>query len=261
MKKVILTLFIAVLSLTSIAQTLQDTVYVGGSRSRSTKVSHLYELYRDYDISFSGKRSSVVWLGFSWGYNGLVGSMKDLHVPSTLGGIEQKFSLSQFTLHLVSVQFIKTSDVFYMQTGLDFEFNNFRFKNGATIQKSEAGGIEVGTVIDPTKTIKTKLSTNYINIPLTLHIRIKDDFGIFGGVVGGACYNGHTKVKYLDDKNRTKTFKDRDLPMQNFRYGYIAGINLSENFAVYGSYYPKSMFKGDQPNVAQVNLGVRVYIK
>lgn len=257
MKKIILALFIATLWLTSEAQIVQDTVYVGGYRSKSTKVSDIY----DYDISLSNKHKSITWLGFSWGYNGLVGSMKDLNMPSTMGGIEQKFSLSQFTLHLVNIRFLKFSDVFYLQSSLDLEFNNFRFKNGATIQRNESGGIEVGTVIDRTKTLKTKLSTNYINIPLTLNLKIKNNFGVFGGIIGGACYNAHTKVKYLDDNNRTKTYKDKDIPVRNFRYGYIAGLNLSENFAIYGSYYPKSMFKGDQPDVAQANIGIRMYIK
>ena len=233
------------------AEIKKDTVYVGGSRNKSSKVSAFYKNYIN-------REKRMTWFSFSWGYNGLVGSLKSLKAPSTLDFVESKFAIPQFTLHFFSVKFLRASNVFYLQSSLDFEFNNFRFKDGVTIQKSATGGIEKGTKIDPELVTKSKLSTNYLNIPLTAHIKFTRHFGIYGGVIGGVCYDAHTKLKYVDN-NRTKKLKDNNIPVPTFRYGYVAGIEF-KHISLYASYYPDSIFKGDQPNVAQANVGVRVSI-
>lgn len=195
------------------------------------------------------------------GYNGLVEDLGSLKLPEGAEWMDLKAKSINFNLMIVNGQFNITKHIGF-RMGLELEVNNFRFENDVTLKLDQNGHIapdrrfmEAGMHLE-----KTKLVNSYFNVPLVLRIGIgnRNQFEVFGGVVGGWRWNSYTKLKadneMLDGKKRNR----ENYNLRNFHYGYTAGIAFCNYFGVYATYYPHSIFKSGDIDVRQANIGVLI---
>ena len=210
-------------------------------------------------ISFGKIRAH--WSGISFGYNGLVRNLGHMQLPEDAKYMKLAGNSVNLNLNLIDVELISHKN-YALVTGLGMEFNTFRFKNNLSLTK-DANGFTVPDYSYNDQGIqlkKSKLTTNYLVIPLLVEFRAgnspKKSFYVHGGVIGGWCYNAHTKVKYTSLEGHTTKDKTRGLNIPNFRYGYTVGIGFS-NIGIFARYYPENIFiSGEGPNVKQVSIGI-----
>ncbi len=246
MRKILLAI-IVLLSISPVVGLSQVVIYEGGS---SNQFNPCYRYY----AKKSSHKTTLFLPRIKWGYNALVSGINSMSMPNEINFLNQQTAIPQFSIVSRVNRFDIIRRFMYLNLELELEFNNFRFKHGKSLQQSADGGIEQLQGIDPDNVEKSKLSTNYINIPMTVSFHL-GTVQLYGGVVGGWCYNAHTKVKHVADNDSHK-FKDNNLPVERFRYGYTAGIFVPNwKLGFYGTYYPQSIFE-NTPNVNQLNFGV-----
>ncbi len=201
------------------------------------------------------------WSGISFGYSGLISGMRDWGLPEEGAYFEQRANSPSFNINIIGLEILSTRH-FAITTGVGLEFNNYRFREPMILRRSSEGTYPDYTIRDSGgRTDKSKLSTNYINIPLLAEFRFgcKNGYSgkagyLYGGVIGGWGYNVHSKVKYNNGSGRLRRTKDHNVGTTNFRYGYIVGVGYS-HYGVYMQYYPDPVFK-DGPRVRQVSIGL-----
>ncbi len=216
---------------------------------------------QDYPKKTSFGKIRAHWSGISFGYNGLIQNLGNMQLPEEAKYMKLTGNSVNFNLNLIDVEIISNKN-YALVTGLGLEFNTFRFKNNISLTEN-ANGFTVPDYSYNDQGIrlkKSKLSTNYLVIPLLAEFRIgnspKKAFYIHGGVIGGWCYNAHTKVKYTSLEGHTTKDKTKGLNIPHFRYGYTLGIGFS-NIGIFARYYPESIFiPGEGPNVKQVSIGI-----
>ncbi len=189
------------------------------------------------------REQATPWSGLSIGYNALNSSASYLsQAPASLS----------VNLNLIDTKIVNWNDLSIF-TGLGFEFNNFRFSGNNSLTTDADGVVVADYSYDDAgiKLSKSKLSTNYVNVPLMFNWFITKDSYIYAGVIGGWMYNAHTKVK--GDFGKVKA---RDLPLNNLRYGYGVGFGTGV-LGIYARYYPDSIFKnGYGADIPQFNIGI-----
>ena len=187
------------------------------------------------------------------GYNGLVQDLNNLKLPEEAGWMELQPKSINFNLMMMSYEF-NFGKHFGFRTGLELEVNNYRFERNITLMLNENGHIVPDTHFeDNNLTIrKTKLVNSFLNVPLVLRLGIghRNQVELYGGVVGGWRWNSYTKLK-VNGKDRFR----QNYNLRNFHYGYTAGITF-HNVGFYATYYPHSIFKSDDLDVRQVNVGI-----
>ncbi len=222
----------------------EDT-YISVIDSKDEKLKDFDFEIDDEDMKFKKEKPRNKfegnWGGIELGINNYEGDTHDFMDLNTgksfnwnINMFEQSFGL--FSRHVGLV------------TGIGFEFNNYRFDNGNSIEKDDDGNI-VGLDFGPTYNIdKSKLTTIYLICPLLLEFQIpvsndKDkNIHISGGVVGGIKAGSYTKVKYSDNgkpgKNKTKD----DFNLAPYRYGVTARIGYGD-LNLFATYYLTPMFE------------------
>ena len=192
------------------------------------------------------------------GYNGLVQDLGSLKLPEEASWMELQPKSINFNLMLMSYEY-NFNRHFGFRTGLELEVNNYRFEQDVTLKLGENGHVapdwrfaEAGLSLK-----KTKLVNSFLNVPLVLRVGIgrRNQLEVYGGMVGGWRWNSYTKLKA---KNELLNGKDRirqNYNLRNFHYGYTAGITF-HNIGFYATYYPHSIFKSDDIDVRQVNVGL-----
>ena len=202
------------------------------------------------------------WAGISFGYSGLVSDMGDWSLPAEGAYLEQRPNSPSVNINIIGLEIISTRH-FALTTGIGLEFNNYRFREPMILRASLAGGTypDYSIYDNGGRTDKSKLSTNYLNIPLLAEFRFgcKNGYSgkagyLYGGVVGGWGYNVHSKIKYNSGSGRLHRTKDHDIGVANFRYGYTVGVGYS-HWGLYMQYYPEPIFK-EGPQVRQVSVGL-----
>jgi hypothetical protein len=97
---------------------------------------------------------------------------------------------------------------------------------------------------------KSKLATNYFDIPLELRFKtgksVKKTFRMAIGIKGGVLFNAHTKRKYSDiiedDKRKEKVIGD--FALNDFRYGLTARIGY-RYYNLFAYYSLSDLFNQD----------------
>ncbi len=202
------------------------------------------------------------WAGISFGYSGLISDMGHWGLPEDGAYLDQRANSPSLNINIIGLEILSTRH-FAITTGIGLEFNNYRFREPMILRHSK----EIGTYPDYSihnsggRTDKSKLSTNYINIPLLAEFRFgcKNGYSgkagyVYGGVIGGWGYNVHSKIKYNNGSGRLHKTKDHNVGTTNFRYGYIVGVGYS-HYGIYMQYYPDPIFK-EGPRVRQVSIGL-----
>ncbi len=211
---------------------------------------------------------------FGLGYSGLVQDFENFHLPK--GGDwedwedieplpegyewmaqEHKSINVKILLASANYNFTRHLDV---KMGLELEGNNYRFENDVTLTLDEHGHIAPDwRFADASLTLeKTKLYTSFLNVPLTLHWGIgrRNQFELYGGVVGGWRMASWTKLK-ADNRMLSGKEHHRDrYNLRNFHYGYTAGFSI-QNVGLYATYYPHSIFRKGDVDIRSINVGLQ----
>ena len=219
--------------------------------------------YRDF-VYKRKPRFSGHWAGFEWGFNGFMDANQSMNMQDELKYLELNQGRSwNFNLNFLQYSFGFGTDKVGLVTGLGFEFNNYHFRNGNTIQVVD--GITVNDdsyVLDPEKNVtKSRLSTTYITAPLLLEFQIPTSYRhriyFSAGIVGGVKIGSHTKIKY-EGVNDGKDKIRNDYNLAPFRYGFTSRIGY-RGLSIFATYYPIQLFeqgKGDE--VYPFAIGLRL---
>ncbi len=192
------------------------------------------------------------WAGLSIGYS-------DLGSTSTVSYLGQRGN--SLTVNINPVELVLYSrGRFVLSTGLGVELNNFSFSDNMKLAIGADGVLipdlsyaAAGIVLK-----KSKLSTNYVTVPLLVEFnpsRYRRDIHISGGVVAGALFNSHTKVKY-ESAGVLEKSKGHDLPIEKLRLGYTLQFGW-RSYGIFVRYYPTSIFETNKgPDVGQLTVGL-----
>lgn len=229
---------------------------------------------------FSRHRSDRGWSyslmnRFGLGYSGLVQDFENFHLPKDgdwrdwedveplpegYEWMEQKHKSINVKLLLASANYNFTRHL-GVELGLELEGNNYRFEREVTLTLDEHGHIapdwrfaEAGLHLE-----KSKLYTSFLNIPLTLHWGIgrRNQFELFGGVVGGWRMASWTKLKADNRMLSGKEHHRGRYNLRNFHYGYTAGFSI-HNVGLYATYYPHSIFRTGDVDIRSINVGLQI---
>jgi hypothetical protein len=153
----------------------------------------------------------------------------------------------------------KIFDALSIMSGLGIDWVNYRFSTDVTIREinNVATQLPIASVINTFSYMKkSKLTGSYINIPLLLKIQFHKRFFLAAGVSGGLNIGSHTKVVFTDTNGKKQTFKDYNIHLATFRYGYTvrAGFNVVSIFA---NYYVSPLFSNNKgPQVYPFSMGI-----
>jgi hypothetical protein len=142
--------------------------------------------------------------------------------------------------------------------GLGIEYNNFRFSNDVDLEKN-SNPLDFN-VNDSREYRKNKLTTQYLTVPLMLHLNTNPknenrNFHVGLGAQFGYLIRTSQKQKWGSGRNKNKQKTVGDYQVAEQRLGYVVQLGYGGNY-LYGKYYPNSMFKeGRGPDVQTVALG------
>ena len=96
------------------------------------------------------------------------------------------------------------------------------------------------------RTVKTKFTTTYLDIPLEFHFKTKTSnntaFKFTIGAKVGFLLTSHTKVKFKEEGDLQKIKEKNMLPFRPVRYGLTARVGYS-NFHLFGYYSLTELFE------------------
>lgn len=167
--------------------------------------------------------------------------------PSEKGGFNTSFFGSS-TVNLYYFYDMRLGkSKFSIHPGIGLGLERYKFNNAKTLGYNDARDTVFMVSPDLPNLRKSKLITNYVDIPFEVRFSSRPDdpnrsFKISLGFKVGVLYESFTKIKYSED-GETKKIKDK----QNFnlfpiRYGPYFRIG-GGNFSVYASYTVSPLFK------------------
>ncbi len=142
---------------------------------------------------------------------------------------------------------ITKNNLLNIQTGLGFDWGNYRFEDGWTLAK--VNGITVPDQYRPNGDnllSKSKLTTVYLNVPLLLKLNIPvsgssyKQFYLSAGIIGGVKIGSHTKVKYEDSGKKEKDHSSFNLNLLRYDLTLRAGYRW---VGIYFNYQMTPMFE------------------
>lgn len=149
-----------------------------------------------------------------------------------------------------------------LETGLGFDWHNYRFEDGWTIAK-ENGVIVASDAYRPSGQnllSKSKLVTTYLNVPLMLRVNIpisgsyRNSFYVSTGVIGGLKIGSHTKVKYDDGGKKEKERGSFNLNLLKYDLTFRAGYR---GVGLYFNYQMTPMFENNKgPELYPYSVGL-----
>jgi hypothetical protein len=152
----------------------------------------------------------------------------------------------------------KISNSFSIMSGLGINWVNYKFSKEVTIREINdvATQVSIESVLNSFSYMKkSKLTGSYLEIPLLLRIHFHKFF-IAAGVTGGLNIGSHTKVVFVDTHGRKQTYKDYDIHLATFRYGYALRAGF-RHFSLFTNYYVSPLFAKDEgPQVYPFSIGL-----
>ncbi|MBT3385038.1 MAG: outer membrane beta-barrel protein [Prolixibacteraceae bacterium] len=162
-----------------------------------------------------------------------------------------------WNLNFAEWAFKNKRKTFAVVTGLGISFSDYTFDQTISIEKEFGNGMIVPVSLDPADLKKSKLHATYLTAPLLLEIKTPLRMGssrlyIAGGVIGGVNIGSHTKIKYKNDKEKTKS----NYNLSPFKYDITGRIGFGD-FCVFANYSMTSLFKdGKGPELYPLMIGV-----
>jgi hypothetical protein len=226
---------------------------------------HTFDIDTDKDFTYKRKpKFKGHWAGFEWGFNGFMDADQSINMQDDLKYLELKQGRSwNFNLNFLQYSFGFGTDKVGLVTGLGFEFNNYHFRNGNSIEVVDGQTVADNSYLtDPGIIVtKSRLSTTYITAPLLLEFQIPTSYRhriyFSAGVVGGVKIGSNTKVVY-EGVNKGKDKIRDDFNISPFRYGITSRIGY-RGLSLFATYYPVQFFeknKGDE--VYPFSIGLRL---
>jgi hypothetical protein len=151
-------------------------------------------------------------------------------------------------------------DKLTLNPGFGLGLDSYSFNNHIIIGTSSTGQFQSHIDTLNRDILKTKLATNYFDIPLELRFKSSNDdlkaFRIAIGAKVGVLFNAHSKIKYIEDGFVRKAKNRDDFGLNQFRYGLIGRLGFSY-FNVFGYYSLSHLFKnGKGPEVTPFMVGI-----
>jgi hypothetical protein len=235
-----------------IARNEGDTIFINRKNNKSTwfvvtdgQVFKNKMYYSDFHLDFGYNR-----LGKS---NMFTGTM---HESASDFPKLRNSGLTSFAMHAVFGR--KISGLLSIMTGLGIDWENYKFSKEVTIKEINDVTMQV-----PIESVlpsfsymkKSKLIASYLEVPLLLRMHFHKFF-IAAGVTGGLNIGSHTKVVFVDRNGKKQSYKDYDIHLATFRYGYAlrAGFRY---WSLFANYYVSPLFaKGEGPQVYPFSMGI-----
>lgn len=201
------------------------------------------------------------WAGLEFGMNMFHQSDYSLYLnaePSVPADFMDLHYGKSITVNLNFAEWAFTNEAknFGLVTGLGFSFMDFTFDRNITLAKREGDGLLVPVTLDPEGLKKTKLNVTYLTAPLMLEIKTPLRMGhsrlyLAGGVIGGVNIGSHTKFKYRNDKEKSRS----NFNLNPFKYDLTGRIGFGD-FCVFVNYGMTPLFKdGLGPELHPVTFG------
>lgn len=136
---------------------------------------------------------------------------------------------------------------FSIHPGVGFGLERYKFNNNKTLGYNSAQDRVFMTDVTLPNLRKTKLVTNYIDIPFEVRFSSRPDdpnrsFKVSLGFKVGLLYESFTKIKYSEDGERKKIKDKQNFNLFPIRYGPYFRIG-GGNFSVYAYYSLSPLFK------------------
>lgn len=201
------------------------------------------------------------WAGLEFGMNMFHQSDYSLYnnlepaVPNDFMDLHYGKSIT-VNLNFAEWAFKNEANTFGLVTGLGFSFMDFTFDRDLTIEKREGDGLLVPVALDSDGLKKTKLNVTYLTAPLMLELKTPLRMGhsrlyLAGGIIGGVNIGSHTKYKYRNDKEKSRS----NFNLNQFKYDLTGRIGFGD-FCVFVNYGMTPMFKeGRGPELHPVTFG------
>jgi hypothetical protein len=193
------------------------------------------------------------WQGLDLGFNGYTNEDYSMYDVDDFMSIKQEKSY-EVGLNLLEFNIGLHQPNIGLVTGLGFAFNDYKFENRYTIYRDVDRTEPIYLTYDDLE--KTKLSVQYLNVPLLLefHIPVNNHEGhiyVNAGVLGAVKIGSHTKVKHGDSKD-----KDHDgFNINSFKYDATARIGY-KGFGLYAKYSLVPLFEsGKGPELTPFTIG------
>jgi hypothetical protein len=251
-KHLVLSLFVWTFTLPAIARNENDTIFY---REKNSMKSYII---KENKILKSQKYFSSFFLDL--GYNRLdkrnmfTGSehKSAADFPKLRNSVSRSFAMhAMFGL--------KISRTLSIMSGLGIEWVNYRFSKEVTIREIDgiATQVPIESFIDNFSYMKkSKLTGTYLNLPILLKIHLHRRFFIAAGVTGSLNTGSHTNVVFVNTHGNKQTYKDYDIHLNTFRYGYVVRAGF-RHLSMYVNYYVSPLFaKNEGPQVYPFVMGI-----
>ncbi len=201
------------------------------------------------------------WAGLEFGMNMFhqtdysLYSGLDVDVPVDFMELQYGKSIT-VNLNFAEWAFKNEANNFGLVTGLGFSFMDFTFDHPLTIEKQNANGIVIPVYLDPDGLRKSKLNVSYLTAPLMLEVKTPLRMGssrlyLAGGVIGGLNIGSHTKFKYKNDKEKSRS----NFNLNQFKYDLTGRIGFGD-FCIFVNYGMMPLFKENRgPELYPVTIG------
>jgi hypothetical protein len=147
-------------------------------------------------------------------------------------------------------------------TGFGFEWNNYSFRKGITLN-ADAGYISVSNTMinDSIKYSKNKLVATYIKAPLLLELNTNSEnphksFHISGGLEFAYKLGSKTKQVYEINGYQIQSKRRDDYHLAAFKYSSVVRIGYGD-VTLFANYGLSQLFEKDKgPNVYPLTAGI-----
>ncbi|MDR1582961.1 MAG: PorT family protein [Prevotellaceae bacterium] len=134
-----------------------------------------------------------------------------------------------------------------IMSGLGIDWVNYKFSQDVTIRKIDdvMTQMPISSVLNNFSFMKkSKLTASYLHVPLLLKINFRSFF-VAAGVTGGVNIGSHTKIVFNDTHGKKQTYKDYNVNVATFRYGYTVRAGF-RHWSLYTNYYVSPLFAKDE---------------
>ena len=198
------------------------------------------------------------WAGMEFGMNIFYETDYSLYNGAGYGEFFDLIPGKSLTINLNFAEwaFKNERNNFALVTGLGFSFSDYTFDQAITVEKQNGDGIIIPVYLDPVGLKKSKLHATWLTAPLMLEIKTPLRAGgsklyLAGGVIGGLNIGSHTKIKYKNDKDKTKS----NYHFNPFKYELTGRIGFGD-FCLFANYSLSPLFKdGKGPEMYPLTIG------
>jgi len=256
MKRILLALCAAVITMSSIAQTdstrkedKTDTIRIGGMVIIKKKDK---DGDSDKKIVLSNKRKKNSNVSTNWWIVdiGFANVNDETNYPAAVTSGFLAPGVGEDQLELRTGKSVNVNIWAFMQRlniikhvvnlkyGLGVELNNYHFDDERVRFQKNPTRIDLGH----TDLKKNKLAVDYVTVPILLNFNFtpgrNKGFGLSAGVSGGYLYSARQKIKNNDDKDKLHD----DFDLKKWKVSYIGEVNLGP-VRLYGSYATQNMWE------------------